>query len=102
MYRKRFDPQRPSLPNDYCGWAADVPKEAEKTECKARQIPEAVQRKKELVCAISHPSELSDIILIGGVILLICTLSSDRKPDLSLLIPLILLLVKKPPNAQQA
>ena len=96
MYRKRFEPQICRLPQNYCGWAADgnteIADEIEKSQCeeKGPQLPCPV--KKECTC---FGNELSDIILIGAIIAFLLFMKGEGKPDVSLLVPLTILLFTK-------
>ncbi len=94
MYRKRFEPQLSRLPENYCGWAAERQAEenTDKAECECK--------KSELPCPVKKDcgffgNELSDIILIGAVIVFLLFMRDDGKPDFSLLVPLAILLFTK-------
>lgn len=95
MYRKRFEPQLTHLPRNYCGWAAEG--DAECTDLPAEACTE---NKPALPCTVKKEcgclgSELTDIILIGAIIAFLLFLKDDGKPDVSLLVPLAILLFTK-------
>ena len=93
MYRKRFEPQRSCLPGNYSGWAAEHTPETECREEAPSKVP-AIPCKAEKHCGDPNASNLTDMLLIGAVILTVLLMNKDGKPDLSLLIPLGILLVR--------
>lgn len=93
MYRKRFEPQRSRLPENYSGWAAEHKSEAECRE-EAPQTVSPLPCKAEKHCGDPGASDLTDMLLIGAVILTVLLMNKDGKPDLSLLIPLGILLIR--------
>ncbi len=95
MYRKRFEPQISRLPENYCGWAAEQTAEENtaKTECECEKPALPCPAKQN--CETSSASELSDIILIGAIIAFLLFMKGDGKPDISLLVPLAILLFTK-------
>ena len=92
MYRKRFEPQLSRLPDNYCGWAAETKVTATEKDCGCETPPLPCPAKKE--CG-TPGNELSDIILIGAVIAFLLFMKDDAKPDISLLVPLAILLFTK-------
>ena len=95
MYRKRFYPQMKNLPDNYCGWAAEVTKEEPQGESPHPKQSDMLPCPKETKCAAPRPSNITDLVLIGALILLLLTANKDGKPDLALIIPLGLLLFAK-------
>ena len=98
MYRKRFEPQLSRLPENYCGWAAERENEQRTQDdgerecvCEKNELPCPVNKK----CELNAANDLSDIILIGAVIAFLLFMKGENKPDISLLVPLALLLFAK-------
>jgi len=95
MYRKRFYPQMKNLPDNYCGWAAEATKEEPQEASPHPRQGNMLPCPKEAKHAAHRPSDITDLMLIGALILLLLTANKDGSPDLALIIPLGLLLFAK-------